>query len=397
MTLDLARIAGRLDAMAEQFAEQSDGRGFAALESAYANLRDDDLRGRLRSAKTSWLLARTDANYRAKFPHAAIEGDFAVVASDGSFILPDRHGPGRFYLINIGKVMLRYGTEPDAELLTDPHLYYEEHELFVPNDLRRIPVSGAMLGLKRAMEELRAVAGQAERQTSRCRVLALQDGTLILWGLQSQPDSVVDWVLEPFLTAMRRLRDSHIPVTAFISYPGSNDVMNTLRVSVCDYPAQGMAVNCDHCRARIAREGHMPACDILPEVTDRELFETVARLRPGERSQVFASTSRILDRYGPDFHICFFYLHTGTEIARVEVPRWVAADSDLLDFTHAAVFDQCDRGGGYPSALQEAHELAVIREDERRAVEIMVEESLARRGIIPHRSAKDGSKRGRFI
>lgn len=396
MTLDLAGIAGRLEAMVEEHTRQGDGTRFAALEAAYANLRDDDLRSRLQTAKTSWLLARTDSAFRAAVPAETIEGDFAIVASDGSFILPDRHSPVRFFLINIGKVILRYGSEPDADLSAEPKLYFQEDELFVPNALRKVPVDGAILALKRAVDELRVAADHALRQRAECPALALQDGTLVLWGLESQQDFVVDWVLPPFLETMRTFRDANVPVAAFISYPGAKEFMNTLRVSVCDYPPRRV-VNCDHCRNRIASEGHTPTCDILPDVTDRFLFENVAHLQPGERSQIFASTSKILDRYGPDFHVHFFYLHTGVEVARVEIPRWVAADRDLLEFTHAAIYDQCQRGGGYPTALQEAHEIAVIRASERRAVEIMLEESLAAHGVVQRRSAKDGSKRGRFV
>lgn len=397
MTLNLADIAGRLESMVEEHKRQRAGDRYAALELAYANLLDDDLRNRLQTAKTSWLLAGTDAEYRATFAAAAVEGDFAVVASDGSFILPDRHSPVRFFLVNIGKVILRYGSEPGAELSAEPKLYFQEDELFVPNAVRRVPVDGTILGLKRATDELRVAAEQAVRQRKECPTLALQDGTLVLWGLESQQDFVVDWILPPFLDTMRSLRDANVPVAAFISFPGAKEFMNTLRVSVCDYPSQGRAVNCDHCRSRIASEGHTPACDILPDVTDGFLVENVANLQPGERSQVFASTSKILDRYGPDFHVHFFYLHTGVEIARVEIPRWVAADRDLLEFTQAAIYDQCQRGNGYPSALQEAHEIAVIRADERRAVEIMLEASLANHDIVHRRSAKDGSKRGRFV
>src|SRR5690606_20606097 len=81
----------------------------------------------------------------------------------------------------------------------------------------------------------------------------------------------------------------------------------------------------------------------------------------------------------------------------VEIPRWVAEDAGLLEFTQAVIYDQCQRGRGYPSALQEAHEQAVIGGDERRAVELLLEEALMRHQIVPRRSGKDGSKRGRFI
>lgn len=394
MTLDLSRVAGQVSEMVDKEAQDFDPGAEDVLRRAYRELDDADLRARLATARTSWLLARSDGGFRDAVVAAPVEGEFAVVASDGSFIVPDRHSPLRFYLINIGKVLLRYGAEPSAELTAEPRLYFDEQELFVPNDLRRIPVNGAVLGLKRAAEELRAVADRAIGLG--CPTLALQDGTLILWALESQPDFVANWVLDPFLETMARLREAGVPVAAFISYPGSNDMMNSLRVSICDYPPSGRAVNCDDCRGRI-KSGHTPACDVLPRVTDRYLFEQIADLQPGERSSVYASASKILSRYGRDFEILFFYLHTGTEVARVEIPRWVAEDADLLSQTQAIIYDQCQRGRGYPSALQEAHEAAVIGSDDRRAVELLIEQALADHHVWHPRSAKDGSKRGRFI
>ena len=396
MTLDVSRIATQLDRLAEETIGAEAPERYAALRAAYGDLDPDDLRGRLRTAKTSWLVAAPAAGaFHEKVAARGIDGDFAVVASDGSFIVPDRNIAARFFLINVGKVVLRYGAAPDASLSADPHLYFGEDELNVPDVVRRIPITGTVLGLKRAVEELRGVADEARRQA--VPTLALQDGTLILWSLEGQPESVVNWILESYLETMRDLRDARIPVAAFISYPGSSDVVNSLRVSICDYPSQGRAVNCDACRSRILTEGHVPACDVIPPVSDRFVYEQVAGLRPGERSAVFASGSRILERYDEDFRTQFFYVHTGTEIARVEVPRWVAADSELLDFTHSVIDDQCRRGRGYPSALQEAHELAAIRPDERRAVELMIVEAMARRGFSLGRSAKDGSKRTRFV
>lgn len=395
MTLDLTKITGKLDELAETLDPEEAVRRDVALEGAYTSLDSSELRQRLLSAKTSWLLAHSHGDLNARFPLPAVPDDYTVVASDGSFILPDRHTPARFYVINIGKVLLRYGSDVAAELSADAQMYFQEDELYVPHQVRRIPVNGVVLGMKRAVEELQAVAEVAAAQPR--PAVALQDGTLILWGLESQPDFVIDWVLDSFMESLQRLRDENIPVGAFISFPASSDVMNSLRVSVCDYPDQGMAVNCDHCRGRIATEGRVPACDVLPNVSDRYLFERIASLQPGERSQVFASSSKILDRYDPDCQIHFFYLHTGSEIARVEIPQWVAADQDQLDILHAVVTDQCERGRGYPSALQEAHELAAIRPDERRAVEVLIEEAMARKGIVLRRSGKEESKRGRFV
>ena len=97
-------------------------------------------------------------------------------------------------------------------------------------------------------------------------------------------------------------------------------------------------------------------------MTDDILF--ARKLQPGERSGVFGSTSKILEDYGPH-RICFFYVNTGSEIGRVEIPLWVATDRELLDLVHVTVVDQAQKGNGYPVVLSESHERAVVRGAER--------------------------------
>ena len=395
MTLDLTKIAVDLDGLAAETAQRESAGSLQSLNSVYARVDTQDLAARMRTAKTSWLLARPVSTFQTTVPAPDPPLDYTVVASDGSFILPDRHTPARFFVINIGKVVLRYGSDAFAQIDAEPSMFFREDELYVPDDVRRIPVNGAVLGFKRAAEELESVAEVA--LTQEAPAIALQDGTLILWGLESQTEPVANWVLDQFLGALDRLREHDVPVASYISYPGSSDVVYSLRVSICDYPDRGVPVNCDHCRGRIATENHTPACDVIPDVNDRLLFEQVAQLQPGERSQVFASSSKILERYGADHHIHFFYLNSGSEVGRVEIPRWVARDEAKLNLVHATIYEQCTLGRGYPSALQEAHEIAAIRPDERVAVETLVEEALARRGLGYRRSGKADSKRGRFI
>ncbi len=395
MTLDLTKISLKLDALAGEAAKRESVDALQELTTAYHAVDSHDLAARLRTAKTSWLLAHPASTFQSVSVAPGQPEDYTVVASDGSFILPDRHSPARFFVINIGKVVLRYGSDPFAEIEAEPNMFFGEDELYVPDVVRRIPVDGAVLGFKRAAEELDSVANVAVMQDS--PTVALQDGTLILWGLESQADPVVKWVLEQYLQALDTLKNKGIPVASYISYPASNDVVNSVRVSVCDYPDRGVPVNCDHCRGRILTENHKPACDIIPNVNDRFMFEQLALLRPGERTQVFASSSKILDLYGPDHAIHFMYINSGSEIGRVEMPRWVAQDESKLNLVHATIYEQCTLGRGYPSALQEAHEIAAIRPDERNAVETLVEEALARRGLVYRRSGKAESKRGRFV
>jgi hypothetical protein len=385
---DFAKIATQIEELTREVPRG--GRDeFMPLREAFDNIDVGDLVARLTDKRTrhSWLPALPDQSFNRAYPAPAAPDDFSVLATDGSFILPDRHSPARFYLINIGRVHLHYGSAPDADLSSTAELRYREQELQVDG---RIPVNPAILGMRRAADELAALAQMA--LTTARPAAALQDGTLILWGLNGQDPVVRDWVLHDFLAAMDDLRERGVPVASYISYPGGKDVTDALRVSVCDFPEQGRTINCDVCRA----ERPIPACQVIPTVPDRHVFEHIARLQPGERSDVYLSRSKILQHYR-EHAIHFFYLHTGTEIARVEIPAWVASNPSHLDLTHALIYDQCQRGRGYPSVLQEAHEQAVIGVEERRVVEKLVEEAMARLGIVMLRSAKDASKRGRFV
>ena len=181
--------------------------------------------------------------------------------------------------------------------------------------------------------------------------LAMLDGTLILWGLEAYPDFIGDTLIRdgllPALDAMKKLnRDRKLALASYISFPRSTDVVNVLRVAVCprDVP------DCDKYCAEKRK------CDGVAGVRDRDLFEQL--LGDGERSALFISPSKIVkERYG-EHRIYFFYLKAGDEIARVEIPQWVAEDDALLNLAHGLAYDQCQRGGGYPAALSEAHEQA---------------------------------------
>jgi hypothetical protein len=79
------------------------------------------------------------------------------------------------------------------------------------------------------------------------------------------------------------------------------------------------------------------------------------------------------------------------------VPRWVAEDQDQLDLVHWVLHDQSMLGLGYPLALQEAHELAVLSMADRRLIEDAVERALAGANVTVTYQGKAGSKRVRAI
>ena len=87
----------------------------------------------------------------------------------------------------------------------------------------------------------------------------------------------------------------------------------------------------------------------------------------------------------------------GEEIARLEVPEWVARDPQSLALTHTLVLDQCRRGGGYPAAVIESHEQAVITGADRESFKVLMADALGRRRLPVYTSEKDRSKHLRWI
>ena len=120
-------------------------------------------------------------------------------------------------------------------------------------------------------------------------------------------------------------------------------------------------------------------------------------LADGERSALFISPSKIVKEHYGDHAVYFFYMRNGDEIARIEVPQWVAVDKDLLELTHRLVYDQCKRGQGYPAALSEAHEQAVVTTRDRENFWELVESTLIEGHMDNTSSAKSTSKRTRWI
>ena len=129
-------------------------------------------------------------------------------------------------------------------------------------------------------------------------------------------------------------------------------------------------------------------------MSDAEMFDAV--LQPGERSAVFDTTSSIVeDHYGPH-QVRFCYVHLGEEVCRLEMPAW-SAEGPALDLAHAGLLAQAEKGHGYPIALQEAHEQAVVSGADRDYFAQLVEEMLVDEGLPTTTSQKSRSKRTRFI
>jgi hypothetical protein len=398
MSLDLTKVAAQVITMIAGLKDsraEREGRLRSALETLNSPAIDlDDLKKKIKQSRTTWLVADIVEGLNGRYAAPPAPTDFTVLATDGSHIDVDRHHATRCYLINTGEVVLRYGSRPDAVLTSSPSLYSDDKDLAItpPGGGREQPVEGTILGIKRSVEECSRLAGLAEGLEDNRPALALMDGTLILWGLEAYPDFVADELLTEgllkCLDGMKKLNERRqMALASYISFPRSTDVVNVLRVAVCPNDAP----NCD----RQCPPGKERDCDFLAGVRDRDLF--INLLAGGERSALFISPSKIVrERYG-EHRIYFFYLRVDDEIARIEIPQWVAGDETLLNLTHSLVLDQCRRGQGYPVALAEAHEQAVVTGVDRDSFWELVEATLAGERLPGGGSAKSFSKRTRWV
>jgi NurA-like 5'-3' nuclease len=77
------------------------------------------------------------------------------------------------------------------------------------------------------------------------------------------------------------------------------------------------------------------------------------------------SKAKIVEEYPDHLKPYFIYLDVGKEIARIEIPAWIAQQSEFVDSICSVVLDQSLKGNGYPVCLAEAHEQAVIKSPDR--------------------------------
>jgi hypothetical protein len=389
MTLDLLKVGPQAAEMAQHAAERYRQFG-SRLGEAQALLRRhahewEALRAIAEKARRRLPLPLEPLSLHASV--GPVAPDHVVIGTDGSQIEPDRHGVADVFLLNIGWAVVRYGAEPFAELDSEPTLYYRPEDIYITytwgNSQRYVPIQGPHLSAKRAGLELAKAASLVDAwHPSGLDLVALADGTLALWVLEERPDDFLRKALvKPYVDEMKRIRARNRPLASFISRPRSLDVAALLQEAFC---VRGL----DPCRA--CRSAGREPC-VFNRLPDRDLFGMLA---PGERSALFEMTlPEGLVEFYEDLVPRFCYLNVGSEIARIEVPPWTAADAALLDLVQAVVLDQCDKGLGYPNVLARADKQAVVTMQDRLAFGYLRDSLLAREGVPARASEKLHAKR----
>lgn len=365
--LDMVSVAGQLrqmrmdlDAIGEGIRPRLD-----AAEGAWSHGAElgAGLRERVSRARTSWLVAEPLeplGAYRIAAPDL-----YSIAASDGSQIFPDHHEPAHCFCTNTGLVEIDYRART-SRMTSRPVVSWLPADMYPVHGGQQIAADARVVSSRRFIEECRALE-QSDAE------LLLMDGTLLLWWLDPDPvrlaslpsGDVKSDVLNALKSLLASARNRRALVAGYLSGARSTDVVSMLKVVLCTEDP----VDCDRCPypARKAWEsarakGLLPVpekpCAEAEWVTDVMLMGRL--LKPAHRSPRFRSSASVTGAY--DGPIDFCYLNCGAEIARLEFPDWVD-----LDPLCAMVLDQCDKGIGYPVALSEAHEQAVVRAADRRA------------------------------
>ncbi|MGB7442317.1 MAG: DNA double-strand break repair nuclease NurA [Coleofasciculaceae cyanobacterium] len=312
-----------------------------------------------------------------------------VFATDGSQISPSHHEIAYCYLINVSRVMLHYGQSLYPLLDSLPEVFYRPEDLYVSRQwgIR----TEEWMGYRRTVSEASVLAEMACRWVNPpgphfdIANLAMLDGSLIYWFLETLPGEARDRILLPILAAWEQLRLVNVPLLGYLSASRSVEAVNFLRLGACPHETPNCISHCSNLANKLP-------CQVVDPLRDATLWATL--LEPGQRGPLFRSSVKILDLY-QNHRIYFCYVHVGTEIARVDVPEWVALNSTLLEQALSLMLAQVHKGYGYPVALAEAHNQAVVRGGDRARFFALLEQQMIRVGLRNVGiSYKEARKRG---
>jgi hypothetical protein len=310
---------------------------------------------------------------------------YTVVATDGSVIPPDRHnGTALYHVINTGRVMLRYGPDSQAEI--------DSQTLFFAGDVTEEEQESSapmVIDLKRDLYELTAGLDLARQHQAD---LVLMDGPLTMWNSRTLTDKQSNEMRQGYYNLLSTFSEERIPIVGYISNTHSQAVTNSLRLLLQEQPQTSMFDMGERpARPKAASGKRKERLSGLSGVHDALLFQHL--LAVDHHSEVFKTAFSEPKELAEHIQeVCFVYWRTANEIVRLEFPEWVAAP-EILSKVMSQIHNQHRLGQGYPVALMEAHESAVLRGDDRELLRILLEE----RGLLLSESEKGRSKRLRGV
>ena len=391
MTLEFEKLTADLEQMAQTTARRAQLRQERLREARQA----------LEQYRTNWAamqqaLARADSEADPKFyrsarpldettpldaaiPAPEPPSEATVIATDGSQIMPDRHASYLYYLINIGGIIYHHGSSRQPSTFTYPDIIYPQSD----EEIDSFNTSQADVSIERDVKEIEGLARTTIGHRHEAQpLLAILDQRLLYRPIGSAGFAVNTAVSEwnEHMTAMRQ---AGALLCGYIDRPETISVMTLLRSTTA---LSEQDFNWRVLGKRQATQG----------ITDRQLFQQL--LAPGQRSKIFVYVSEPNNEAAaqdPANEVCFFYLNSslsGSQIARVDIPLWVAEDEAAVTAVHGLVVHQCRLLGDYPYVLARADEMAVVGRQDAGELNYMIDVIMERHGIMADVTAKQGSK-----
>lgn len=369
----LAQALARLNDHAREHLSRRDQAARAALEQLRRAPAPEVLRTRIRQAPSEWAGAvPVDETPLAEILTAATPppAGAVVLGVDGSQILPDRHAPVQYYVLQVGCLRFCYdGSTPVESGYAE--LHYEEAELYDEHDLL---IGARVLGLKRLVLEMTYLAEQVEaaRQAypAAPAIYALTDGPL-LWSSYGEEGRTVQKLFELYMAAFHKIQQAGGVPVGYVERPSGAYLLKLLSLPPTDEeefaPPAPPYVSPDHLRDADVMARHLPAGGRTP------WFQ---RMAPANREH---------QAQGQAIVAC--YVNAGTNypvIARVEVPLWALDQTERL----FGVLHHQNALLHYPYVLARAHELAVITSEDKAALEQAMQSALWSHGFRPSEKAR---------
>lgn len=289
----------------------------------------------------TWTVALRDTYYIPPIENAA----YRVYAIDGSQIYPDPHRCATACALNIGYVDIQYGYYAHADINAYPYTLLSDTAMQT-----------------QYVDRMRLVHEIYMALQTPCNAGVMFDGPLTWWPLL-RTDQLVQSMMY-----LEQLAERAAWYIGYTSSPQSSHVTNSLR-----------AIPQAYC-VDISVSEH------VEHITDVQLMTHV--LPRWHRTQMMLHTDPVCTQYPEYLRPCMCYINTGDEIARIEIPRYIASSPERVDAILTTVRDQIEKGNGYPVALAEAHETAVVREHDRQFFFAM----LAEHTMTPAASRKQNCK-----
>ncbi len=393
MTLEFEKLTSEVEDMVRQtsrrWSQQQD-----QLQEALA---------RLRTYATSWkdidealdhaIIKSDEKYYRAARPlhknHPLDAGispvepvsQATIIACDGSQIVPDRHAPFLYYLINAGTITYYHGSGAPPDIFTSPILQYPSGEDFDEDDI--FTLNSALVNLWRDRHEIETLLkALLQARALPGPQLAVLDQRLLYWPAGGLPGRESRRVVEAWQDGMTAIRHAGAWMAGYIDRPGKRSVLTMLHT--LDISRPGFKVS------------ELYNSPIFNRLTDIDLYEPILGL--GERTPVFSEISQHNNAFRKreqENEVCFFYLRTGEgqrQLARVDIPMWVARDEASVSAVHALIYDQCQILGNYPYVITRADEIAVVGKRDQEELENRIALRMAEQGIDTSMTSKQQSK-----